>query len=340
MKALGWSSVAADDPLGDELRIRLENGWKVLKLLSNISQAVYSPAMLQLANAFNQQTWSHIQSSLCDRLALRKGKGVQDFAFISQKEQMIAVRRSELINSLSQSDAADYMLLIRLLSKSIRYHPRFIADGSAVMSVVNSPWATRTKPTSYNWPGKLEGTYYWFADWQVDVACPIAPWVMWFIFHIGPDPFFQQWSSDYDEVDSKADHVSELAWALWKGQDTRTIKKRAQLASELDVAIRRKCLRPRKEKPRKGQNMDQLLNDTIQRGATDHKLFIREALLPDYFMRWLALGGENVQVDLSEEEQVMEDGMVARGRHPRERGPFFVYLGRELAQEAQNPSHD
>jgi hypothetical protein len=40
-----------------------------------------------------------------------------------------------------------------------------------------------------------------------------------------------------------------------------------------------------------------------------------------------------MQVDLTEEEQTIEDEMIAMWRHPRERVPFFVYLGREMAAE-------
>jgi hypothetical protein len=289
--------------------------------------------MLRLANAFNHDTWSHIQSSLHGRLALGKGRVVQDFAFISQKEQMIASRRHDFVNSITESDAADYMLLTRLLSKCLRYHPRFKVDGTSVMSTVNNHWVTKKKPPTCDWPGKIDGKYYWFADSQIDVICPMASWMLWFILHVGPDPFFRQWTSHYDEEDSEADHVSKLAWSLWEGQDARTTKKRAQLASELDVAIRRKCLRPGRGKSYKGQQGDQLLNDAIQRGTTDHNLFVKEALCPEYFMQWRAMGGENFQVDLSEEEKAVDEEMIGMGRHPREKVPFFVYLGREPSRD-------
>jgi hypothetical protein len=106
-----------------------------------------------------------------------------------------------------------------------------------------------------------------------------------------------------------------------------------QVASELDIVIRQKCLRSGNAKLLEGQSGHILLNDSIQQATTDHKLFIKEALLPEYFMCWRATGGENMRVDLTEEEQTIEDEMIAMWRHPRERVPFFVYLGREMAAE-------
>jgi hypothetical protein len=72
------------------------------------------------------------------------------------------------------------------------------------------------------------------------------------------------------------------------------------------------------------------IEETIQRGTSDHKIFVKEALLPQYFMQWRVSGGENVQWEASDEEQMRDDAMIMRGRHPRERVPFFVYLGRKL----------
>ncbi|KIV99969.1 uncharacterized protein PV09_08480 [Verruconis gallopava] len=340
VKFLGWSSIMSIDPLGDELRSRLANGWCIVKKLSNISQAVYSPPVTRLANSFNAQTWSHIQSSLHSRLALGKGRETQDFAFISQKEEMIATRRREYIASLSKADAASYMLLIRLLSKAIRYHPRFESAANSALAVINTALA-RKLSRYFDYPGKFRDKYIWYTDWLNDTPCPITPWVLWAVLHIGPDPFFVQWTSRYEQEEPKADHVAELITSLTEGQDGKSISRRGKLAAQIDIELRRKCLRDGIEKSwmksyvesKGGKMKREAMDEVIQRGTSDHKLFVKEAMLPQYFMRWRAAGGENAEVNLTEEEQVREEELIHSGRHPREKVPFFVFLGREPAAD-------
>lgn len=329
IKAIGWTSILGIDPLGDELRSHLENGWKVLKQLSNISRKAYSPPVTQLANSFNQHTWNHIQSSIHQRLVAGKGR-TQDFTFISQKEDIIFTRRTSLIESMSQEDAADYMLIIRLLSKCLRYHPRFDTDHEGVLSKINTAWAKSKTRLRYEFPGRaVESKIPWYAEMLLDSPCPIVPWMLWFILHIGPDPFFRQWTAQYDSGDN-VDHVADLAWKMWEAQDVKTIGKRVHLATQLDLAIRKKCLRPGLKESWEKSAKATAITDTIQRGTNDHKLFIKEALLPNYFMQWRSAGGENGVMVLSEEDEWKDEQMVKDGRHPRESVPFFVYLGREF----------
>lgn len=331
LKALGWSSIRGDDPLGVKLRDQLENGWKILKRLSNISQKAYSPPVLQLANTFNHQTWSTIESSLQHRLAPGKGKQRQDFTFISQKEDLILARRLEVVKTMSQADAAAYMLVTKLLTKSFRYHPRFDSDGKAVLSTINTVLAKRNGKLHCDYPGRdTQATNTWYTDVLNDTPGPMAPWMLWFVLHTGPANFFKQWTSNYEEECTNVDHVSNLVWSLWDGQDAKTINKRAQLAAQVDLAIRSKCFRPGVEAI-VGRNMKKTaIEEAMQRGTSDHKIFVKEALLQQYIMQWWAAGGVNVQWEACEEEQLRDDAMIMRGRHPREQVPFFVYLGREM----------
>ena len=327
--SIGWSSIAEWDPLGDELRERLQNGWKVIKKLSNISQKLYSPPILQLSNSFNRQTWSSIENSLQNRLTLGHGSQGQNFSFISQKEDMILARRLAYVESMSEADAASYMLVIRLLSKCIRYHPRFDADAEPILLKVGTSWArSRPKPV-YDYPGK-SGMYTWYTDVLIDSPGPIVPWLLWFILHAGPDMFFEQWTSTYSDL-AGINHVADLTWSFWEGHDAKTISKRIQMASQLDMSIKRRCFRPGVEDICKRNMKKSAIDEAIQRGTSDHKIFVKEALLPNYFMEWRAAGGEQQQAGIDEEQQLRDAMLKREGRHPRERVPFFVYLGKELS---------
>ena len=88
--------------------------------------------------------------------------------------------------------------------------------------------------------------------------------------------------------------------------------------------IRKKCLRSEKLKE-KFKN-DIVFKEVIKRPNNDYKIFVAEAVLPNYFMQWRARGGCEVLEDMHEEEAYKRMNM---GRHPWEKVPFFVYLGRE-----------
>jgi hypothetical protein len=169
------NGIRASDVRGEELRHRVAGGWRVLKSLSNISQACHSipndefrKGVQLLAEEVN---WKLLLSKTQHTVALTA------LDTIRTRERLTLMRRKAFLRSLPRQAVMDYQLLMELLP-------------AAFFSCCDCP---------AEWPKLFPLGFGCQHESKTRKAGALGhfqegnSWMHWFILHEGPDVFWQQW---------------------------------------------------------------------------------------------------------------------------------------------------
>ncbi|KAJ4351942.1 uncharacterized protein N0V89_007287 [Didymosphaeria variabile] len=171
--------IPAEDALGSELRTRVGTGWRILRRLSNIAKEVYYLDAKEILSLLQKKTsWLLAHTSRYETEIVRL------------REELILRRRLEYAGSMSIREAQDYVITFTLLSGAWR------------VSKSDDP-STKHHPT---WP----------FDFGHGIDAPRTirkgeSWVTWFILHLGPQLFWEQWWLLPAEAPGTMNHVRECA---------------------------------------------------------------------------------------------------------------------------------
>ncbi|KAJ4299527.1 hypothetical protein N0V90_004772 [Kalmusia sp. IMI 367209] len=170
--------IPAEDVFGDALRLRVANGWCVLRCLSNIAEDVYSldaKDILDLKST-RDMAWKLLQPSR------------YRFELSQLREDMILERRMQYIDSMPPSSAQNYALMLILLSGTFRVGKGKNSDNAP-------PWI-------FDWDYGTDGPR--------SVRCGKS-WLTWFVLRRGPQLFWEQWCSlPWDAPETK-NHIRNHA---------------------------------------------------------------------------------------------------------------------------------
>jgi hypothetical protein len=179
-----WASqrygIPAEDPYGEGLRTRVTNGWRVLQQLSIISQEVYALCVKDVLKSSKGFAWKVVQPSR------------YKFEVFKQREDLILKRRLEYIGQLPGEQAKDYKLMFMLLSSAFRTSISNLGDD-------HQPWI-------FDWSCGIDGQRLLRRG---------NSWLTWFIFHQGPQLFWDQWWGLSPEAPGTKNYIRDRSIEAW-----------------------------------------------------------------------------------------------------------------------------
>lgn len=207
--------IPAEDEDGDELRLRVAHGWRILKRLSDISKEVYSlpeehlPPPPPPPRARGGVTEA---KKMLKRLfpLTRSSNGRQTARdevpeSVVRRECLVLQRRKDFTRTRTRLDRADLHLMLRLLYAAFRADQYL---GSFTCGF--GPRPPRCGPNFFDWAGEDEMRLF-----------SKKSWVHWFILHEGPSLFLAQWTMSDDGPRPIVRDRLLQAWADRKSQEQR-----------------------------------------------------------------------------------------------------------------------
>jgi hypothetical protein len=199
--------IPAEDAFGDDLRERVANGWRVLRVLSNISRhacalnardARKSPA--DFANKVFRPAHFKLEAS-------------------KQTEDEILQKRLEYIAHLEPRQAQDYKVMFTLLSSAFSTSISNLGDE-------HEPWP-------FDFGQGIDG--------QRELRKGKS-WLSWYVLAEGPDLFWQQWWSLPLDDPTTRNHIRDHAIATFAGTPTKLSDHQRILARRFQKAVNERAL--------------------------------------------------------------------------------------------------
>lgn len=194
--------IPAEDPFGDALRDRVANGWRVLRVLSNISRQEYgttlkdtriSPA--DLANKVFRPSLFKLES-------------------LKHIEGNILTKRKQYLAQLPPIAAQDYKIMFTLLSS---------AFSTSITNV-----GSEHKPWPFDFGDGIDG--------QRELRKGKS-WLSWYVLAQGPDLFWQQWWSLPHDDPTTRNYIRDRAIEAFTNTPERLSDHQRLLASNLQEYV-------------------------------------------------------------------------------------------------------
>jgi hypothetical protein len=167
--------IPTESEIGDRLRKRVENGWVVLKRLSDISKEVYALPNMELKSPS-----TYTSTSVKQRLRVvfqHGGKGRGTHNLMKCRERLVLDRRLRYLQTLNENDVEDFRITTALLAAAFK--TKHDQPSAILLS---------THRNDYQGPNEF--------DWNIKQSIMNEngnSWVNWAILHEGPIQFFRQW---------------------------------------------------------------------------------------------------------------------------------------------------
>ncbi|KAF2711905.1 hypothetical protein K504DRAFT_465638 [Pleomassaria siparia CBS 279.74] len=174
--------IPAEDPHGNDLRVRIANGWRVLRRLSQISQEVYDLNAKCVLKSTTDLAWKVVHPSR------------YKYEVFRQREDLIFRRRIEYIRDMDVEMAKDYRVMFTLLSSVFR------------TAIANH--GDDHKPWIFDWECGIDGQRLLRRG---------NSWLTWFILNEGPDLFWKQWQSLPPSLPSTKNYIRDRSIEAWFG---------------------------------------------------------------------------------------------------------------------------
>jgi F-box associated protein len=206
--------IRSEDERGDIIRTRVENGWRVYKVLSDLSKNVYGMQNNQIPPRSMKQQVKQFWRSLI------RNAHAKSIDSLERRERLIFQRREAYLRSLEQQEIVDYRLTQGLLHCMIKtkYDPSHII--ALFMSGVRTGLE---EPDYFDWAEKTRGEKFRRGE----------SWVNWCLLHEGPKLFWVQW-----HVHGSDQFVKERLIQAWEERSEQQITIERRWSSQLEKIIR------------------------------------------------------------------------------------------------------
>jgi hypothetical protein len=199
--------IPAEDAFGDALRERVANGWRVLRVLSNISRQEC---------ALNAKDTRKSPSDLANKV-FRPAHFKLELS--KQTEDVILQRRLDYVAQLEPRQAQDYKVMFTLLSSAF-------STSISNLGEEHEPWP-------FDFGDGIDG--------QRELRKGKS-WLSWYVLAEGPDLFWQQWWSLPVEHAATRNYIRDHAIATFANTPTKLSDHQRILARRLQKAVNERAL--------------------------------------------------------------------------------------------------